>query len=184
MEPVTAYLGLGSNLGQREENLVAAIELLRNETSQPGAGQADPKADGLAIGVSRVSSLYETAPWGYANQPSFLNCAVEVRTALSPVQLLSRVKELEQEMGRQPGIRFGPRLIDVDILLYSNMAVSLPDLQIPHPRLHQRAFALIPLSELAADVVPPGLQATIAQLADQADERDGVKKWGPPPILS
>jgi 2-amino-4-hydroxy-6-hydroxymethyldihydropteridine diphosphokinase len=124
--------------------------------------------------------VYETEPWGYAGQPSFLNCVLEIRTTLPPGQLLESVKELEAAMGRRRGFRYGPRLIDVDILLYGDGTFDLPGLQIPHPRLHQRAFALVPLAELAQGVVHPALRITIARLAGEADDREGVKLWGPP----
>jgi 7,8-dihydro-6-hydroxymethylpterin-pyrophosphokinase len=109
---------------------------------------------------------------------------LEIRTDLSPGRLLESVKRLEVAMGRQQSFRNGPRLIDVDILLYGESAVELPGLQIPHPRLHQRAFALTPLAELAPRVVHASLGVTIAKLADEADGREGVKLWGPPLSMS
>ena len=182
LEPVTAYLGLGSNLGQRDRNLAEAISGLRGDWIQTGGNERRARQGRGLSGVEllRASSMYETDPWGYACQPSFLNCALEIRTTLSPSQLLESVKRLEDAMGRLPGFRNGPRLIDVDVLLYGNSTVDVPGLQIPHPRLHQRAFALVPLAELAQGVVHPVLRTTIANLAAQAGGREGVRLWGPP----
>ena len=174
MEPVTVYLGLGSNLGQREANLARAIQLL---------GQPFDSAQGGRVEPLRASSIYETAPWGYTEQPPFLNCVVEAETALPPHLLLQSVQGLEKAMGRKPGFRYGPRLIDVDILLYGSLTIDQPDLQIPHPRIPERAFVLIPLAELAAVVVHPTLQLPIAELARRVQGQGGVTRWGPPPII-
>ena len=167
MEPVTAYLGLGSNLGQREANLARAVHLL-----------------GQRMRPLRVSSIYETPPWGYTDQPDFLNCVLEAETTLAAPSLLESVKGLEREMGREPSFLYGPRLIDVDLLLYGDQTTDLLDLQIPHPRLSQRAFVLVPLAELAAGLVHPTLKLTVAELARRAEGWEGVKLWGPPPVLS
>ena len=186
MGSVTVYLGLGSNLGQREENLVEAIRLLganRVHTALPSASpEAAPAANIDDIQTLRVSSIYETAPWGYDDQPDFLNCVLQARSSLPPVRLLERVKSVEEEMGRQPSVRYGPRPIDVDILLYDDIIVDFPNLQIPHPRLHQRAFVLIPLAELQRDLVHPVLHTTISELASQVDGQQGVRLWGTLPI--
>ncbi len=176
MEPVTVYLGLGSNLGQREANLARAISAIG------GLGQPFDSAQG-ELRPRRVSSIYETAPWGYTQQPPFLNCVVEAETTLPPHLLLRLVQGLEQAMGRKPGFRYGPRLIDVDILLYGSLTTDQPDLQIPHPRMSQRAFVLIPLAELAAVMVHPTLQLPIAELARRVQGQGGVTRWGPPPII-
>ena len=183
MGPVTVCLGLGSNLGQREKNLAEAIRSLGASRPPTLAGQANggPR-DELSldeIEIMRVSSVYETSPWGYKHQPDFLNCVLEAHTTLPPDKLLERVKEIEQSVGRQPSVRYGPRHIDVDILLYSDDIVDLPDLQIPHPRLHQRAFALVPLAELHPDLVHPILKTSIGILASLVDGREGVSLWGP-----
>lgn len=165
MEAVTAYLGLGSNLGQRRENLERAARLLFASKY---------------IQLLRSSSIYETAPWGYADQPDFLNLVLEVHTTMPPGGLLEKVKGLEQKMRREPGRRFGPRIIDVDILLYGDLTLHRADLQIPHPRLHQRAFVLVPLAELAPGLVHPTMEMTMAKLASGVGDNDGVKLWGPP----
>jgi 2-amino-4-hydroxy-6-hydroxymethyldihydropteridine diphosphokinase len=172
LEPVTVYLGLGSNLGQREANLGRAIQLLSQGFDS--VGRVEPL---------RASSVYETAPWGYTDQPPFLNCVVEAETTLPPHPLLQSVQGLEKAMGRKPGIRWGPRVIDVDILLYGNLTTDQPDLQIPHPRMSQRAFVLIPLAELAAAMVHPTLQLPIAELARQVLGQEGVTRWGLPPAI-
>ena len=185
MGPVTAYLGLGSNLGRRDQNLATALRRLCRDWVQAGDGQArDSRSRSAGEGrveLLRASSIYETAPWGYACQPDFLNCVLEVRIALPPGELLAWIKGVERDMGRRPGLRYGPRLIDVDILLYGDVTVDQPDLQIPHPLLHQRAFALIPLAELNQQLVHPTRHATVAELAARVAGREGVRLWGPPP---
>ena len=160
-QSVTAYLGLGSNLGNRRDNLAAAVAAL---------------AAAERVAVVEHSAVYETVPWGYREQPPFLNCAVGLATLLSPAELLALCKEIEQRLGRRPGRRFGPRVVDLDILLYCNAIVNLtdPDLRIPHPRLHQRAFALLPLAEIAGNVLHPVLNRPISDLAAAVDGREGV----------
>ena len=167
VDVVTAYLGLGSNLGDREVSLSDAIERL-----------AYPPC----LTILRSSSIYETAPWGYAEQPEFLNCVLEIRTRLSPVSLLRRAKEVEHEVGRQPSRRYGPRLIDVDILLYGTLTLDLddPDLQIPHPRMDSRAFVLVPLAELTEGLMHPTLNRTIGDLARSVEDQEGVRFWKAP----
>ncbi|MEE9162550.1 MAG: 2-amino-4-hydroxy-6-hydroxymethyldihydropteridine diphosphokinase [Candidatus Neomarinimicrobiota bacterium] len=184
---MTAYLGLGSNLGRRKDNLARAIRLFSGSMAggSQKMGETSPvslhQGEMGCVRPTRGSSLYETSPWGYAGQPDFLNLVLEVRTTSSPTELLESAKALEKEMGREPGIRYGPRLIDVDILLYGDLVFDEPGLQIPHPRLHQRMFVLAPLEELAPGLMHPTLRLTIEQLAHRADGQEGVKLWGPPP---
>ena len=159
MKEAVAYLGLGSNLEDREAILGKALNLLSGESG---------------LRLLRCSRTYETEPWGVADQPRFLNSVAEVATTLAPERLLVVCKNVESRIGRRPGIRWGPRLIDVDILLYGNLVVQLPHLEIPHPRLHLRAFALVPLAELAATAVHPVLGKTIGELAEVVEGSEGV----------
>ena len=185
MEAVRAYLGLGSNLGQREENLAAAIQGL---SGGPVRSRVHPPGDSTqaadAIKVLRSSAIYQTSPWGLKEQPDFLNCVLEVETQLSPEGLLACAKAVEENLGRQPGVRYGPRLIDIDILLFGDEVVEQRDLQIPHPRLHLRAFALIPLAELEPDLVHPVINLPVGRLAEKVDGQEGVQIWGPPPVVA
>ena len=166
--PSTVYLGLGSNLGCRRANLDQA--LLRISEISRGHTQA-------GIRVVRASSVYETEPWGLADQGLFLNQVLETQTAISPHDLLDEIKALEKDLGRETGVRYGPRVIDIDILLYGDAVVDEPELQIPHPRLHQRAFVLVPLSELTPDLVHPAFGLSIGELCHRVDGKSGVKPW-------
>ncbi len=169
-QPVIAYLCLGGNLGDRLAALSEALTLL------------DAHAD---MRMVSCSSVYETEPWAVAEQPDFLNIVAGFETALAPLALLDLCKNVESRIGRTESYRWGPRLIDVDILLYGDSVISIdePDLQIPHVRMAERAFALAPLAEIAADVpVPPGA-ATVRQLLGAVDGRDGVALWGNPPTI-
>ena len=174
MDRVTVYLGLGANLGCREENLAMCVRRLAGQDGPTGSEGPFKPGDLLPL---RSSATYETEPWGFADQGPFLNCVLEMSTAMDPVGLLLGVKELEMAMGRQAGERYGPRLIDIDILLYGQELVDLPGLQIPHPRLHQRAFVLVPLAELAPELIHPSLGSSIGDLAGRIDGKDGVRKW-------
>ncbi len=158
--PAIAYLGLGANLGDREAALAAALRGLHRPPDME---------------VLRCSSLYETAPVGVTDQPPFLNAVAEVRTLLSPSALLARVLALETELGRRRTIRWGPRVIDIDILLFADGAYDGPGLTIPHPRLAERAFALAPLTELAPLARFPGgetAQKKWSQLAKSGNNLD------------
>jgi 2-amino-4-hydroxy-6-hydroxymethyldihydropteridine diphosphokinase len=155
-----AYLGLGSNLGDREENLRQALVRL------------SPKAD-----VDKLSAIYETEPVGYKEQPLFLNLVCRIVTDLPPHELLCFVKKIETEMGRIPSFPNAPRIMDIDILLYDDTIMETQNLTIPHPRLKDRAFALIPLMETDPDLIHPRLGKSIAQLANDARGRKGVRKY-------
>ncbi len=138
--PSTIYLALGSNLGDRSANLQAAISALPP-----------------AVRVLKESPVYETQPWGYTDQPAFLNMVLKGETSLGPVELLDHLKELETSLGRLPSVRWGPRLIDMDILFYADLVLDIRGLVIPHPHLHERPFVLVPLADLAPDLAPSGL---------------------------
>jgi 2-amino-4-hydroxy-6-hydroxymethyldihydropteridine diphosphokinase len=148
----TVYLALGSNIGDRESNLRAAI------LSLSAAG----------IAVLRESPIYETEPVGYANQGWFLNMVVEAGTALFPMQLLTRIGKIERALGRVRTVPNGPRTIDIDVLLYANAVVRTPRLEIPHPRMQERRFVLAPLADLVPALRHPVLRQSIRQLLDAA----------------
>lgn len=160
----TAYLSLGSNLGNREGNLAEAVRRL---------------ADTPGVEVRRVSSVYETAPVGGPPQGDFLNLAVEVVTTLSPRELLATCQRIEADLGRERTVRWGPRTIDLDILLYEGETSADPELTLPHPRLLERQFALVPLAEIAPDLVlPDGRTAAQASRMDRHSSR-GQKRARP-----
>jgi 2-amino-4-hydroxy-6-hydroxymethyldihydropteridine diphosphokinase len=146
------YLALGSNIGDRESNLRAAIQ------SISAAG----------IPVLRESPVYETEPVGYTAQRWFLNMVVEAETALFPMQLLARIGKMERALGRVRTVPNGPRTIDIDILLYGHAVVRTPRLEIPHPRMHERRFVLAPLADLAPGLRHPILRQTVRQLLEAA----------------
>ncbi len=155
-----AYLCLGSNLGEREENLCQALALLSAK-----------------VNLEDVSSVYETEPVGHKEQPLFLNLVCRIATDLPPDELLYCAKDIETEMGRIPSFPDAPRIIDIDILFYGDKISSTQDLTIPHPRLQGRAFVLIPLAEIAPDLIHPRLGKSIVQLADAVRGRQGVRKY-------
>jgi 2-amino-4-hydroxy-6-hydroxymethyldihydropteridine diphosphokinase len=156
----TIYLSLGSNLGNRAFNIYHALRRL-----------------GSRIRIDEVSSLYETEPVEVRDQPWFLNLVCRGDTDLTPEALLHVAKTIEREMGRQKGVRFGPRLIDIDILLYGNLVLDLPQLQIPHPRLHERGFVLIPLGELEPHLIHPVLNRDVTQLRKASDSLEEVQPY-------
>ncbi len=146
------YISLGSNLGDRALNLRNAIVALA------------PKVQSLVL-----SSIYETEPWGYADQPSFLNQVIKTETTLAPMDLLVFMKDIEVQLGRKETFRFGPRLIDLDILFYDDLILDTPRLTIPHSRITERAFVIIPLAEISPDLIHPVFKKTIQELKISVD---------------
>jgi 2-amino-4-hydroxy-6-hydroxymethyldihydropteridine diphosphokinase len=144
----TAYLSLGSNVGNRERMLGEALQLI--------------EAPGLH--VARVSPIYETEPQDFKNQPWFLNLVAEIQSTLFPMQLLTRVRKIERKLGRKRTVDKGPRSIDIDILLYGESVIDSEDLVVPHPRMTERRFVLQPLADLAPDLRHPVLRRTVREL--------------------
>lgn len=151
------YLALGSNLGNRAENLQMAIASLQS-----------------FVNVLRVSPVYQTAPWGVVDQPDFLNQVLAGETDLAPFALLERVKNLEESLGRKPSIQYGPRLIDIDILFYEDWVLDFPQLNIPHAHIAERAFVLVPLVDLAPELCHPVSGKTMRELLSKIDHSDVV----------
>ncbi len=154
------HLSLGSNMGNRKSNLRRALIMLSRE-----------------VNLKKVSSIYETEPVGYSEQPLFLNMACHIATNLDPNELLQLIKKIERDMGRISGFPNSPRPIDIDILFYSDMIVKTVDLVIPHPRLHERGFVLTPLLELAPQLLHPTLKKSVIELAAELDNQKAVRKW-------
>lgn len=161
---VSAYLALGSNLGNRADNLKQAIRKLHG---QPG------------IRVERVSSVYETDPVGYVEQDVFLNMVIAVQTSLTAEQLLDAALEIEQELGRVRTVRWGPRTLDIDLLLYGESRIETDHLHVPHPELTKRAFVLVPLQDVWSGGALPVFHHSIAYyLSFLSEDQKGVRKWG------
>ncbi len=161
-ETVLIYLAAGSNLGDRLGNLINALEGL------------PPQVIPL-----RTSPVYETPPWGVLDQPKFLNLVFEAETRLAPVELLKYLKDLETRLGRQPGRRYGPRVIDLDILFYQDRILNLPELQIPHPQMAARLFVLRPLADLAPDARHPQSGLTVRELLASLPPEE-ISRHAPP----
>jgi len=160
IKPEIVFLSLGSNVGDREKNVRVAIAALPE----------------LGVQIRKVSSIYETEPVDLLDQPWFLNCVVEGETNVPPPALLRELRELERRMGSKKPVARGPRLIDLDILVYGGQTIDSPELQVPHPRLHLRRFVLAPLAEIAPDLKHPSWSGTTAQLLATTDDKSAVKK--------
>jgi 2-amino-4-hydroxy-6-hydroxymethyldihydropteridine diphosphokinase len=152
----TVYLSLGSNLGDREGNLRAAIERL-----QP----------------TRVSRIYETEPVDLRTQPYFLNLVAEIETPLMPMQLLAHTQRIERELGRVRTVPKGPRMLDIDILFYGSSVIHSAKLEVPHPRLHERRFVLAPLAELAPDLRHPVTHRKVSEMLNALPASQGIRLW-------
>lgn len=160
MTKSTVYLALGTNLGDRPGNLQNAL-----------AGLPP------VVTVLESSPVYETLPWGVTDQPAFLNMVIKAETHSEPLELLKQLKLLETRLGRLPSIRYGPRLIDIDLLFYDDLILNTAELTIPHPNLHERAFVLVPLSDLAPEFIHPVTGKTVRQLLAEVSAT-GVKRYG------
>ena len=156
----TAYLLIGGNLGNRKENLAKAVSLINEQCGS----------------LTRSSSIYETEAWGNTDQPSFLNQALEISTSLNARQLMRRVLKIEEEMGRVRKEKLGPRIIDIDILLFENEIHDLRFLKIPHPEMQNRRFVLVPLAEINSSLQHPVLKKTIAELLEKCPDNLEIKK--------
>jgi len=160
MNDNTVFIGLGTNLGDREENLARALEDIKK-----------------IIQIETLSSIYETQPVDYEDQDWFLNMVIKGATNLSAMQLLPKLQAIEAEMGRTRIIKNGPRIIDLDILFYSNEIIVSDDLRVPHPEIQNRHFVLRPLHEIAPDFIHPGLHKNISNLFNNLRQDKQVKKW-------
>lgn len=162
----TVYLALGANLGEAKAALDEALA----------------RIDAADLRILRRSRLYRSAPVGPQDQPAFFNAVVEAQTTLDPHPLLARLKDTEAEMGRTPTRRWGPRVIDLDIILFGDTLLDTPDLVIPHRELSRRAFVLAPLSDLCPEAVVPGLQRTVSALLEalprQQGDLEALQDWG------
>lgn len=157
-----SFIGLGTNIGSREKNLNKALQLLTNDGS---------------LTLLDSSSIYETDPVGYLDQDPFLNMIVKVKTSLNPEQLLNKCQQIEKICGRKREIRWGPRIIDLDILLYNQENIETKNLSIPHPRMIERAFVLIPLLEIEPNIKIPLVKSSPRKMIEHLPDRKGVRIW-------
>lgn len=162
MKVSTVYIGLGSNLGDRVAYLREAVQRLR-----------------AIVTIEKVSRLYVAAPLGYVRDDAFVNAAMQAKTTLKPMELLEMMQGIEMAMGRRPGVQFGPRPIDLDMLFYDAIQMETRKLTVPHPLIPQRAFVLRPLAEIAPNLMHPVLYYTVSQLLQDADDADQVQIYSP-----
>ncbi|HUL16656.1 MAG TPA: 2-amino-4-hydroxy-6-hydroxymethyldihydropteridine diphosphokinase [Terriglobales bacterium] len=168
MPSAHVYLSLGSNLGDRAANLNNAISALA----------------GIGVRVLKISSFYETEPVDFLDQPWFLNCVLEAETTLSPLDLLHALRAIEQQMGSKKAFAKGPRILDLDILLYGQESITTPELQIPHPRMLARNFVLVPLAEIAPGFQHPIWDAPVRDLLSRASDKSSVRLFSTPPQIT
>lgn len=154
------YLLTGSNIGDSQAHLLEALKHIEEQIGE----------------VLAISSVYKTEPWGNKNQQDFLNQVLEVHSSLIPEEVLERILAIEQQMGRNREVKWEPRVIDIDILFAGDLQIQTPELQIPHPLLHERRFTLLPMSEIAPDFVHPVFQQTIAELLLSCKDTSLVEK--------
>ncbi len=156
------FLSIGTNLNDRSENIRRALEKIKEFAK-----------------IIKLSSIYETEPVGYKDQGYFLNCVVKISTSLSPTELMIKAKEIEHQMGRslQKRIKNGPRIIDIDILLYNDIKIKEKNLVLPHPKMHERNFVLIPLKEIEENIIHPELKTNIKTLSENINNTETVKLW-------
>jgi 2-amino-4-hydroxy-6-hydroxymethyldihydropteridine diphosphokinase len=159
----TAYIGLGANLGDRAATLREAAQRL-----------------GTLGRITAVSSLYETEPIGFREQPPFLNAVIALGTDLSPTELFRELIAIEQDLGRVRTFRNAPRTLDLDVLLMDGLVLEMPELTLPHPRMHERAFVLAPLAEIAPGVRHPVLDVSMVELLAALQDQSGIEVWAPP----
>ena len=157
-----SYLSIGSNLGDRLDTFQRAFQLL---------------TENLQVELIACSSLYETDPVGYTDQDCFLNAVFKVKTDLKPEDLLQTCNDIEQELGRKREVRWGPRTLDLDILLYNHENIETEILSIPHPRLHERAFVIVPLMEVDPDIRLPKMNTSLSDLLEKIPDKEGVRLW-------
>ncbi|MGE7782018.1 2-amino-4-hydroxy-6-hydroxymethyldihydropteridine diphosphokinase [Peribacillus sp. NPDC097264] len=157
-----SYLSIGSNMGESFDTFQRAFQLLSE----------DPH-----IKLVSCSSLYETDPVGYTDQDCFLNAVIKVETDLTPEDLLRACMQVERKLGRKRNVRWGPRTLDLDILLYNHENVETEILSIPHPRMHERAFVIIPLMELESDIILPKMNTSLSDLLEKIPDKEGVRLW-------
>ena len=162
MNKEKAFLGLGSNMGDKEENIKKALEMLKDESG---------------IDIERVAPFYRTAPVGYTEQDWFLNTVAQIQTTLKPNILLAQILGIEDFLGRKRQIHWGPRVVDLDILMYGTHVIREPGLEVPHPRMLERAFVMVPLADLAPDILFPGGK-TAAEIARELKGSQEIELFG------
>lgn len=156
------YISVGSNLGDRHQFLKYAVKSL---------------SDDQCISVGKCSSIYETTPIGVVEQADFLNMVVKIKTSYTPSQLIQRTQEIQNEAGREYNVHWGPRTLDLDILLYNEENIEMKQLIIPHPRMFERGFVIIPLRELNSNIYFPSIEKSIEQVFDELSDKEGVRLW-------